>query len=77
MLAEGDRPAAGLILGHADQLLAPLDGAARKVAGRWFVIDDDDEQRPERQLLERQLGADEGEWTDLTTQIQRWRWFTR
>lgn len=67
--AEVDRPAAIVEGEDGEDLLAPLGGAARDVAGGGGVIDHDAEDAAERQGLERELGAHERERADLAAQV--------
>src|SRR5262245_58174693 len=74
-LAEVDRPGVRRKARHADHLLAPFRRAARDVPGRGLVVDDHPEPRADGEVLERQLGAHEGERAQLATQVDHGRTF--
>jgi hypothetical protein len=67
--AEVDRPAAVVERADGEHLLAPLGRAARDVARRGRVVDDDAEDAAEREGLEGELRADERERADLAAEI--------
>src|SRR5258706_4759725 len=68
-LLDEDSPDGALAL-DGEHRLALAGERARHVLGRRRVVDEDLEARAERQLLEPQLGAHEGEGADLAGEIQ-------